>query len=122
MGKRDEAPTLIEKWMDSAPLKASDSIYDAWYHIAELYIAQNKFDNASKVFKKMQGIFAADRIRLIDSLYNQGDMERRKGNFKEALKQWRELAEKYPDDAGAQNALMSAHILLKTISKIQRYL
>ena len=111
MGKKDEAPTLIEKWMDSAPLKASDSIYDAWYHIAELYIAQNKFDNASKVFKKMQGIFAADRIRLIDCLYNQGDMERRKGNFKEALKQWRELAEKYPDDAGAQNALMSAAYL-----------
>lgn len=111
MGKKEESPALIEKWMETSPLKAPDSLYDAWYRIAELYIAQDKFDDASRIFKKMQGVFASDRIRLIDSLYNQGDMERRKGNLKEALKQWRELAEKYPDDTGAQNALMSAAYL-----------
>lgn len=105
----DEAIQLLKEYIRSC--EESDSLYNAYYRLAEVYIAQENYEAAKKVYRKCQQLFRDDLIKVIDSIYNEGEMERRMGNYDKAIKIWKELAEKYPDDVGAQNALISAAIL-----------
>ncbi len=109
VGYKKEAIKLLEEFILKYPKK--DQINDCYFKIAEIYISEKNFKKAKQTFEKCRNAFAHDIIKTIDSTYNIGEMERRMGRFKEAVKTWTDLARKYPNDQSAQNALYSAGYL-----------
>jgi tetratricopeptide (TPR) repeat protein len=102
----DEAIKIVQEFITRYP--DNEMNYNAHMLLADIYANKNQYDQAIDVYKKCLKVFSDDKIKLIDCLYNIGEMERRKGNPREAIRLWKELAEKHPDDVGAQNALISA--------------
>ncbi|MCX7766054.1 MAG: tetratricopeptide repeat protein, partial [Candidatus Sumerlaeia bacterium] len=107
--EQTEAVSLLKEFLST--YKTNPMLYNAYNQLAEIYISQKDYNSAEMIYKNCQQIFSNDRLKVIDAIYNQGEMERRKGNYAEAIKIWRNLAEKYPRDVGAQNALISAAIV-----------
>lgn len=108
----DETIRIIQEFITRHP--DNEMIYNAHMLLAETYGNKNQYDRAIEVYKKCQKRFIEDKIKVIDCLYNIGEIERKRGNFKEAIRLWKDLAEKHPDDIGAQNALISAAEVAQT--------
>lgn len=114
-GYKKEAIDLCDEFASKYP--KSTMVYDAYFKFAGFYIAEKEYEKAKMLFKKIADIFKDDKIKMIDSLYNVGEMERRLGNYSESVKLWKELAEKFPNDDAAQNALYSAGYLAENDMK-----
>jgi tetratricopeptide (TPR) repeat protein len=104
--KYEEANKIVREFIERYP--ENPVVYNAYMLLADIYVEQNQYDRAIEVYQTCKNRFSADKIKQIDCLYNMGEMEHKKGNAKEAIRLWKELAEKHPDDIGAQNALVSA--------------
>ena len=102
----DEAIQIVREFIARFP--QNDMIFNAHMKMADIYVSQKKYDEAGGIYKECALRFKNDPIRVIDCLYNQGELEHSKGNYKEAIRLWTDLADKYKKDIGAQNALVSA--------------
>lgn len=112
---RDEAKQLSNEFIMAYP--NDPMLYDMYFKLAEIYIDEKNFDKAIEVFNTCEKVFANDKVKVIDAAYNIGEMERRKGNFDGAIKAWTDIAKRYPEDIGAQNALYNAAYMAENDKK-----
>ena len=102
----EDAIPIVREFITRFP--QNDMIFNAYMQLADINVSLKKYDEAGAVYKECLLRFKDDPIRVIDCLYNQGDIERLKGNCKEAIRIWTELAGTYKEDIKAQNALVSS--------------
>ncbi|MBN1900609.1 tetratricopeptide repeat protein [Candidatus Sumerlaeota bacterium] len=110
--KYDAAIKIVQEFISRYP--DNEMNYNAHMMLADVYADKSQFDRAIEVYQKCQKRYPGDKIKMVDCLFNIGEMERRKGNAREAIRLWKELAQKHPDDAEAQNALAMAGEVAET--------
>gem|GEM_PF-644741 len=102
----DKAIEILKEFISS--YSDNEMIFNAYMQMAEMFTEQEKYDQAIEIFDQCQKRFQNDKIKVIDCIFNQGELQRRKGDFQNAIKIWTNLAENHPHDEYAQNALVSA--------------
>ena len=102
----DNAIRLLTGFIDVNP--NDPARFDVWFRIAECYAMQEKFDKAIETDNRCRMEAVGNQTRVVDCIYNIGEMKKRAGQIDEALETWEKLAETYPSDKAAQNALVAA--------------
>ena len=114
----ENTASLMKEYI--AESKKSQKKFNAFLKLAETYVMQQNYDKAMEIYDQCRKTFKGDRKKVIDCIYNKGEMQRRKGDFEAALKTWKDLAESYPGDKGAQNALFSAASMVQRDMKNEK--
>ncbi len=108
-GMHNDALLLLERFLTNEP--DNPRRYDAHFTAGKILLETGGFDKARKHFEEALAISSNDTTRIVDARFNIGEVERQRGNYEETVRLWTKLAEDFPDDELARDALVKAALI-----------
>lgn len=105
-GRFRAAEKQLTEYLQNAP--ADENRYGVSLKLAACHAVQNDWDAAIRLYNECLRRYTGDVLKTIDCLYNRAEMKRRKGDYQAAIEDWKRIAERFPTDEVAAEAMLAA--------------